>query len=307
LKEIDLKDLYLSDCENYCNNLLTTEEKAAYYAGTLTETEMTKLKHERISNEMYAPYTDGNASEVSAIKVLLDQSYNKTPTVVKSELTQDEVYLVKSMATVIPGIFTTKSYQRVYPYGNTMQSILGSVKPIPVENREYYAALDYNYNSQIGSSYIESELEQTLSGIKLKYKVEFDDNGFITSVEEVVPGQVGNDVKLTIDMEFQQQVDNTLTTNLLNAQKNPASRQAKTMYAVVNDPNTGQLLAVSGKTFNGTEVVDSTIGAFTSAYEIGSTTKVASLLTGYTYGDLQYGQTYNDTPMEIKGTQEKKS
>ncbi|XRG81037.1 penicillin-binding transpeptidase domain-containing protein [Rossellomorea sp. GAMAL-10_SWC] len=79
------------------------------------------------------------------------------------------------------------------------------------------------------------------------------------------------------------------------------------------NPRTGEILAMSGKQIvkdkktGKTKVVDYATGNLTSSYEMGSTVKGATVLTGYQTGAIVPGQRQFDTPIKIASTPVKAS
>ncbi|MFB8734270.1 penicillin-binding transpeptidase domain-containing protein [Bacillus sp. SL00103] len=67
-------------------------------------------------------------------------------------------------------------------------------------------------------------------------------------------------------------------------------------FVVMMDPNTGDVLAMSGKKMDGRDVTDYAIGTFTTQYEMGSVVKGATVLGGYQDG-MSHNQSYMDTPL----------
>lgn len=79
---------------------------------------------------------------------------------------------------------------------------------------------------------------------------------------------------------------------------------------MVSDPNTGEILAMSGKQVltndNGEKyVVDYTPGIVTLPVTPGSVVKGASMMVGYKYGAIDIGTVINDECIKIKDTPEK--
>ena len=66
------------------------------------------------------------------------------------------------------------------------------------------------YNDRVGTSYLEKQYEETLQGKRSVKEVHLDKHGNMESVENIEEGSKGNNIKLTIDLAFQDSVDNLL-------------------------------------------------------------------------------------------------
>ena len=75
------------------------------------------------------------------------------------------------------------------------------------------------------------------------------------------------------------------------------------IYLVIKDPKTGDILAMSGKKLkkngNSYEVVDDTVGVLTYSMTPGSVVKGASMLVGYNEGAIEIGEKMNDSCIKI--------
>ena len=82
-------------------------------------------------------------------------------------------------------------------------------------------------------------------------------------------------------------------------------------FVVMMNPKNGQVLSMAGKRLvekdGKTEIEDYALGTMTSSYELGSTVKGATVLTGFETKAITPGTYFYDAPMKFKGTREKKS
>ena len=82
-------------------------------------------------------------------------------------------------------------------------------------------------------------------------------------------------------------------------------------FVVMMNPKNGQVLSMAGKRLvekdGKMEVEDYALGTLTSSYELGSTVKGATVLTGFETNAITPGTHFYDAPMKFKGTKEKKS
>ncbi|WP_246010290.1 peptidoglycan D,D-transpeptidase FtsI family protein [Bacillus yapensis] len=291
--ERDKKDFYI----------LTRKEKAY---GKLTEKEKKELDDdgeyklilERITDKDLSALSD-DEMEILAIKREMDidsASENR----IKSGLTLEEMAKVNERLGELPGINIKLDSKRKYVNGDTLRQIFGNVGQIPEEEAKSYKKDGYELSDLVGTSFLEQQYEKWLRGKKEKQTYVEGPTGEITDVK-ITPGETGKDLVLTIDLDFQQKVDKILEEEL------KSESQAESAYAVVTNPTTGEILAISGKKKSGTKIVDETYGTIYNSYAMGSAVKGATVLTGYETGVISPGDTFVDEPIKISGTPIKKS
>lgn len=163
------------------------------------------------------------------------------------------------------GIYLSESVSRQYPYGNLLTQILG------------FTTID-----NIGQAGLEAYYNDLLKGVNGKTLVQSDLQGkeLYNSLTSYIPSVPGYNINLTIDVNIQLKVEQTLE-KLMEEQK------AKSATAIVMDPNTGEILAMSTKpSFDLNNVprddVQSMLNqmknqAIVDVYEPGSTFKILTM------------------------------
>lgn len=281
---------------------------------TLDNAEQYQTMLDRITEEEISDFTDEEL-KVIAIKRELDKAYSLTPQVVKNEnVTPEEYARVAEHLDRLPGINATTDWDRRYPYDHTLSSFLGSIttqdQGIPKEKEQYYLSKGYSRNDRVGRSGLEERYEDVLRGRKEQIQYTTNKNGKVIDSEVIVSGERGKDLVLTIDMEFQERVDDIVREELQTAiNKHPQNRHLEDALAVVMNPNTGELLAVSGQHYNRDEkeFEDAAYKTVYDAHRPGSSIKGATVLAGYESGVITPGQTFHDAPIKIQGTNPKSS
>lgn len=271
-----------------------------------------QLVLDRITKKEVSGFTEAE-KEVINIKKELDTASSLTPHVVKNEdVTPKEYARVAEHLAQLPGVNATTDWKRTHPYDETLRSIFGSIttqkKGIPKEKKDFYLARGYSLNDRVGTSGLEEQYESVLRGKKKQIQYTTNKSGVVIDSDVVVEGKRGKDVVLTIDMELQKKVDNILQDELkiAMAKGNPYLSDA---YAVVLDPQTGELLAVSGQHYDkvNNEFNNKAYGTLYNAYRAGSTVKGATVLSGYESGVIEPGDRFLDAPIKIAGSKEKSS
>ena len=312
LTDRDKKDYWLSMHKKEAEAKITKKDREELKAKKIDDKEIDDRQRNRVTEEELSQLTPADL-EVLAIKSKMDGGYAMTPQIIKKQVTPEEYAIVSENLALLPGVDTNVDWDRKYTYDDMFRSVLGGVtssdEGLPKERLDYYLVRDYDRNDRVGKSYIEQQYEDALHGTKTETKNITDKDGNIIETVNVSQGQRGNDLNLTIDMELQKRVEDIITKNLMKFKgSEPLLDRA---FVVMTNPKNGEILSMAGKQLveeNGkTEVKDYALGTMTSSYEMGSTVKGATLLTGYQTGAIKPGDYQYDEPIKIKGTPLKSS
>ncbi|MCM3126037.1 penicillin-binding protein 2 [Mesobacillus sp. MER 48] len=300
----DLKDIWLL-AHNNGTDLITKKEEKLHKQEKLNDKDLYQLKLNRITeSELQA--MDKN---LAAIYRKLSSAVALTPTMIKNEnVTEEEYAKVSENLENLPGVDVSTDWKRGRTYGETFWNMLGEVtsadEGLPADKVEYYTSKGYELNDRVGKSYIEELYDGVLQGQKEKVETVTDTNGNVVSTETVSEGKSGKDIVLTIDIEFQAQVEKIIQEELISAIQKPHTDTLDTAFVVAMEPKTGRILAMSGNVFDrqSREFTDFTPGTFTYAFEQGSVVKGATVLTGYQTGIRDFGEIELDEVMRFKGS-----
>ncbi|MFC0522598.1 peptidoglycan D,D-transpeptidase FtsI family protein [Pontibacillus salicampi] len=310
----DKKDYWiLTQDDPYSNRLTEDEQERTEDEKNAGEPSPYEILLERIDPEEDLTFKEKEL-EVIAIKRELDKAYSLTPHVIKNEdVTQQEYATVAEHLSELPGINATTDWKRKYPYEQTFTDYLGSITTdgLPKDELEYYMSRNYSRNDRVGTSGIEEEYESLLKGQKKQIQYTTDRNGNLVEETVVQEGQRGKDLVLSLDIQLQKLMDESLQKHIKAAKSEfPTENQyLNEAMAVAMDPDTGEILAISGQTWDkeDKEFYDSGIRAVSAPVAPGSVVKGATLLAGYDYGVIDLGQSFYDSPIKLKGTPVKSS
>lgn len=307
--EEDDSDLTMRDLKDYfyATNKELMEERINTYVSE-NDISLTKFSYND-SLELINEAELMNFSEIdlkaAAIFTKMNSAYTLSTVNIKNQdVTEDEVARVSEYSSMLPGISTGHDWDRIYPRGDVLRSVLGGVSSeeqgLPASDVNSYRAKGYSRNDRVGTSYIEAVYEEVLRGSKSKAKTETNNNGDIVNSEKIYDGNSGNNLVLTIDMDFQEDVDE-IVLDVLGKRRG----LNESVYAVAMNPKNGDILAMSGKRVNEKgEVVDDALGVISSGFSMGSSIKPATILAGYMDGVITVdNNTIIDTPLDIPGTQ----
>ena len=304
-----LKNFYYQNNFESCQALITNEERDQYKKRKLTDKDLLDLIFSRITEEDLSNYTEID-KEAAYIYYLMNKGYSYAEKIIKNKNVSEVEYAkISENIDNLKGFNTKLDWVRIYLYGSTFKSILGTVSSdtqgIPEELANIYLKKGYSLDDRVGISYLEYQYEDYLKGTKPIYKVGKNNNYEIVSF-----GSRGNDIVLTIDIELQKYLEDTLSKEVMSTSYEPNTPYYNRSFAIISNPKTGEILAMSGKqvrtTNSGTkEIVDYTPGVVTLPVTPGSVVKGASMLVGYKYGAINIGDIQTDECIKIKDTPEK--
>ncbi|MEG0275512.1 MAG: penicillin-binding protein 2 [Coprobacillus sp.] len=231
--------------------------------------------------------------------------------VLLEDLSIKEASVIGENSSLLRGIKVTNDWQREYTYGDDFKQVLGKVttkkQGLPATTRDTLLSLDYNNDSRVGISGIESQYENLLSGDDAKYAITYDKDG-TPVVSSLTSGTKGQNLRLTIDWEIQKALDDAVVSEL-KSHTGYKERFNNNIFVTLINPNTGAIIAMSGKQRNQKtgEINDYAAGNYLNAYEIGSTFKGATVYMAFKNNLIQPNTYFMDEPIKIKGTNIKKS
>ncbi|TQR19537.1 peptidoglycan D,D-transpeptidase FtsI family protein [Psychrobacillus vulpis] len=316
----DLQDYWLRKYEEEANNLVTEEERKEITANEDLSTkqknaEINKLTRSRITEEQLQSFSPEEL-EVIAIYREMASGYALSPQIIKGEdVSVEEFARVSERLGELKGVNTTTDWRRVK---TSSLAILGSTtlpkEGIPKDRLDYFLSRDYSRNDRVGKSYIEQQYEEVLQGRKSVVKNITDGKGRVIDTQTVFEGEPGKDLVLTIDSELQMAQEAILEKQLLELKNNnPGTKYLDRAFFIMLNPSTGEVLSLIGKQIvkdpkTGKQTVrDYAFGSFTTSYEVGSTVKPGTLLTGYRENVVKPNETMIDEPIYIKGSNPKSS
>ena len=296
------KEYYYVINKKYCDSLVTQEEKDKVSQKKMTQTELQELKYQRIPDEKLEFSEEEN--KTAYLYYLMNKGYTYEEKIIKSDATNEEYAYISENNIELTGFNTKLDWERVYPYGDVFKTMLGKVSTttqgIPVEEKEYYLEKGYSLNDRVGISYIEKQYEEYLRGEKPIYEVV---NTYETKL--IKEGSRGKDIVLSIDINLQREVERILAEHVINTKNEPNTDYYDHSSVIIQDPNTGEILAMSGKKLVNGNIIDDTTSLLTSPITPGSVVKGASMLVGYNTGVIHIGERLLDECVKVAGVAEK--
>ena len=306
LTDTELRKFWIVNNEEEADKKITEEEKELYERRKLKATEIEALKIKRITLDELSAYGDVD-KEAAYVYYLMNNGYYYDEKTIKEGATDEEYAYVAQNLDDLKGVSISTSWQRSYPYGDTLRQILGNVSSsktgIPQELKSEYLNKGYSLNDRVGLSYLEYQYEDVLKGTKDEYEVK---NGVKKLVKK---GSRGNDIVLSIDINLQLELEKVIEEELIKAKKEANTAYYDHTSVVITDPKTGEILAMASKqitsTSDGYKISDYTTNILTGSDTPGSVVKGASMLVGYKTGNLKIGDVFYDKCIKFKNTPQK--
>lgn len=299
LKTRNLKEFYLVLYPNKGNEKITEEEWDKQKQRILNNSDIENLKIARITDDELNTLSEIDR-KAAYLYYLMNQGYSYSEKIIKSSNVTDSEYAYFSENNYkLKGFDTKVNWERNYLYQDTLKKILGSVGSIPKEEKESYLKKGYELTDIVGLSNIEKQYEDILKGTKAKYKKVASNK--LVLLEDA---KRGNDIVLSIDINLQKEVDSIIDRELIRAKGEANTKYLSKTYAIIQQPSTGEVLAISGR-----EVIkqnqeyityDITPYSLTDPMTPGSVIKGASMLVGYNTGAIQIGEYTTDECIKIK-------
>ena len=308
LTDRQLADYYLADQDVYKKAVesLPREKRLDSDGNQLSESELYNNTVESIDPSQLT-YSDDEKKEIYLFSQLNAVGNFATGTIATDSLTDTQIALIASASKNLPGISISTSWDRKV-LETSLSSIVGSVSSekagLPAEEADSYLKKGYSLNDRVGTSYLEKQYEETLQGKRSVKEVHLDKYGNMESVENIEAGTKGNNIKLTIDLAFQDSVDNLLKSYFNSELGNGGARYSEGVYAVALNPKTGAVFSMSGlkHDLNTGELTQDSLGTVTNVFVPGSVVKAATISSGWENGVLSGNQTLTDQPIVFQGS-----
>lgn len=141
-------------------------------------------------------------------------------------------------AAAVPGVLVAPEPRRLYPQGALLGPVLGFAGVATPDDVQRWPGLPSG--EIVGRAGLEQEYDAVLRGIDGRQCVYVDPRGVPVALGDLQPPVRGADLRLSLDLGLQQQLDASLTASLA-AQPRP---DGKVGAAVAMDPRSGQVLAL---------------------------------------------------------------
>lgn len=308
LTDRQLADYYLADQDVYKKVVesLPREKRLDSDGNRLSESELYNNAVDSVQTSQLN-YTEDDKKEIYLFSQLNAVGNFETGAIATDSLTDTQIALIASASKNLPGISISTTWDRKV-LETSLSSIVGSVSGekagLPAEEADAYIKKGYSLNDRVGTSYLEKQYEETLQGKRSVKEIHLDKYGNMESVENIEDGTKGNNIKLTIDLAFQDSVDNLLKSYFTSELGNGGAKYSEGVYAVALNPKTGAVLSMSGikHDLKTGELTPDSLGTVTNVFVPGSVVKAATISSGWENGVLSGNQTLTDQSIVFQGS-----
>ena len=308
LTERQIADYYLADPAVYRKTVeaLPKEKRLDTDGNQLSESKLYNNAADSIDSNQIE-YTEEEKKAIYIFSQLNAVGNFATGNIQTDPLSDTQVAIIASASKELPGISISTSWDRKV-LETSLSSIVGSVSSeksgLPAEDVDAYLQKGYSLNDRVGTSYLEKQYEEVLQGKRTIKEIHIDKHGDIESVKNIEEGSKGKNIKLTIDLSFQDGVDNLLKSYFNSELDNGGAKYSEGVYAVALNPKTGAVLAMSGMKHNleTGELTPDSLGTVTNVFVPGSVVKAATISSGWENGVLSGNQTLTDQPIIFQGS-----
>ena len=308
LTDRQMADYYLADAEAYKKTVEALPKDKRYDSdgNKFSESELYNNAAESIAPNQLN-YSEDEKKAIYLFSQLNSVENFATGNIRTDPLTDTQIAVIASASKELPGISISTSWDRKV-LDTSLSSIVGSVSSeksgLPAEEVDAYLKKGYSLNDRVGTSYLEKQYEEVLQGKRTVKEVHLDKHGNMESVENIEEGSKGKNIKLTIDLAFQDSVDSLLKSYFNSELSNGGAKYSEGVYAVALNPKTGAVLAMSGMKHNleTGELTSDSLGTVTNVFVPGSVVKAATISSGWENGVLSGNQTLTDQPIVFQGS-----
>ncbi|CAJ1183275.1 Penicillin-binding protein 2B [Fructilactobacillus sanfranciscensis] len=295
LPSVSSKDMYqtatkLGDYITVPTNRLTKKQIAEYYlanpenqasakkkisgAASMSPNQQQKAEINKFIAGKITPVTN-DMKNAAAIFNSMSGAYTLSTTYIKYNHVSDrEMSLVGEHQSDLPGVEVGSNWVRNYPQGKEVQTVTGSVSSnksgLPEDRVNSLLAQGYSQNESVGISDLESQYEPVLKGSKSQTQFKVNSSNQIISQVVKYPGQNGDNLQLTINSKFQNDLQKIV-------RKDQAGGYSTGTYAVVMNPYTGGVIGMAGvdRDPKTNKVTQNDVGVINRPVTMGSVVKPA--------------------------------
>ena len=308
LTERQMADYYLADPAVYKKTVeaLPKDKRFDSDGNQLSEAQLYNNAAESIAaNQM--DYSEDEKKAIYLFSQLNSVGNFATGNIQTDPLSETQVAVIASASKELPGISISTSWDRKV-LETSLSSIVGTVSSeksgLPAEEVDAYLKKGYSLNDRVGTSYLEKQYEEVLQGKRTVKEIHLDKHGDMESVENIEEGSKGKNIKLTIDLAFQDSVDALLKSYFNSELGNGGAKYSEGVYAVALNPKTGAVLSMSGlkHDLKTGDLTPDSLGTVTNVFVPGSVVKAATISSGWENGVLSGNQTLTDQPIVFQGS-----
>ncbi|MFN2465651.1 MAG: penicillin-binding protein 2 [Candidatus Dormibacteria bacterium] len=177
--------------------------------------------------------------------VALHKSAPFQPVTLKKNLDQATYQALQENIPQMPGVQVTTETTRHYLDGAALSHLLGYVGKLDPQEYKDTRAHGYLLDDQIGKTGLEFAYEKYLRGTDGQQVIETDAQGRLVRTISSTAATPGDNVYLSIDLEFQKYVVQQLQAQIDQQHKKLGGKLAQAGAAIVENPQTGEIYSMA--------------------------------------------------------------
>ena len=200
------------------------------------------MEYYRSKYAVAGKYTEQELLHIVSVRYDMEKSNfsASNPYIIARDVSDEVVQQLKERGMDFPGVEVEIEPIRVFANGSMAAHILGRTGKIYAEEYQKLKDQGYGMNDIVGKDGLEKVLEPYLKGKDGYKSVSMSRSGGVTEILQSQPVEPGNYAKLTLDMELQAAMEESLEKNITDAVgKNGAGG------AIAIVPSTGEVLAMA--------------------------------------------------------------
>ena len=307
------KDYYLADSDTYAAVVKRLPDKEKYdnYGNSLSESTIYANAVNAVTDDEIN-YSEDELKLVYIFNQMNSASTFSTVHLTTGDLTEEQIAYITANQSKLSGISIATDWDR-QASNSSLATVIGTVSSkksgLPAEKVEEYLAKGYALDDRVGTSYLEKEYEEYLQGTHTVREIKTDKNGNVASDKVLSEGKSGQNLKLTINVDFQAGVENILQQYYGADITSGYATYSEGAYAVALNPKTGAVLAMAGLSHDvgSTTTQLDALGTINDIFVPGSVVKAATLTAGWKSNVISGNQVLTDQPINIAGSPSIKS
>ncbi|MDR0298555.1 MAG: penicillin-binding protein 2 [Streptococcaceae bacterium] len=304
----DLKDYFLSDPKNLSliNAELPASKQVDSQGRRLSEaTIYSKLIN--LVKDSQIQYSGDDLVAAELYKMMNGTKLYASSNIVSGDISSEQQAAIAGQLSSLPGISFGSDWEHSIDQSNLLSPLLGTISTtksgLPKDEVASLLKQGYSLNDRVGLSYLEKGYESDLQGKKEITQIAVDSKGQAKEKTLVQAGANGKNLKLTVNLDFENGVQQILQNDLSKV-LNATNSHVRGAYAVVLNSQTGAILSMNGldrDTTTGT-LTNNSLAPMIDSFIPGSTVKPGTLTAGWASNAISGNQIQDDQIIQIQGS-----
>ncbi len=307
ITEREMKDYLIYKDIDYVNSLINDEERLSIKESENPTNELYQMQLSKINKDILNKKLSNRDLKYYKLFFAIRNCSSGSANLIEG-LSVKEASLIGENSYLLRGVKVTTDWVRAYDHGTLFKSVLGTVttkkQGLPLNQQKLLLAKGYSNDSRVGTSGIEAQYEDILSGHDATYRLSYDKSGnpILDTIDE---GEKGSDIQLTIDWELQKKISKRVESLL----RSNHDKYHNHIFITLINPSNGEIIAMCGKEYNKEtgKIIDFANGNYITNWRMGSSVKGGTLYTMFKNNIITPYHYEKDEPLKIKGTRAKSS